>query len=140
MATSKSEKLEVSIYSKEVTMHPFMSDDAISFISSLIVVDPKKRLGNGPNGCANIKAHEFLKEINWNDYLIKKVEPPFKPRVMNLPSHIDLGNFDKMFTEENIYEPNSDKNPVFLFNKNSSMKNANNEYEGFTYVKQSSLV
>ena len=139
MATCKSEKLDVSIYSKEVTMHNFLSDDAISFISSLIVVDPKKRLGHGPKGSADIKAHKFLKEVNWNDYLNKKVESPFKPKVMDLPSQIDLSNFDRMFTEENISEPNSDKNPVFLFNKNSYMKNCSNEYEGFTYIKQSSL-
>jgi len=137
MPTSKSDKLDVSIYSKEVTMHNFLSDDAISFISSLIVVDPKKRLGNGTNGSADIKAHKFLKDINWNDYLNKKVESPFKPKVMDLPSEIDLSNFDRMFTEENISEPNSDKNPLFLFNKNSYMKNWANEYEGFTYIKQS---
>ncbi len=139
VATSKTEKLDANIYSKQVIMHNFMSENAISFISSLLVVDPKKRLGYGPNGCANIKAHKFFNDINWEDYLSRKVQPPFKPKVMDLPSQVDLSNFDRMFTDENIYEPNSDKNPIFLFNRNNSLKNGNNEYEDFTFVKQSSL-
>jgi serine/threonine protein kinase len=136
LATSKAQILDISLYTKPVTMHHFMSDDAISFISRLLVVDPKSRLGYGPNGSAKIKAHDFLNDINWDDYLNKKVEPPFKPRVMDLPSNIDLSNFDKVFTEENIYDPNSDKNALCLFNRNNSLRN---DYEGFTYVKQSSF-
>lgn len=139
MATSKAEKLDVNIYSKQVTMHNFMSDDAISFISSLLVIDPKKRLGYGPDGCSNLKSHKFLKAIKWDDYLNKKIDSPFKPKVMDLPSQVDLSNFDRMFTEENIYEPNSDKNNLFMFNKYNSLRNGNNEYEDFTFVKQSTI-
>jgi len=136
MSTSKAPKLDISLYTKPVTMHHFMSDDAISFISSLIVVDPKSRLGNGPNGSADVKAHQFFKDLNWDDYFHKKVEPPFKPRVMDIPSIIDLSNFDKVFTEENIYDPSSEKNTICNANRYNSNKN---DYEGFTYVKQNSL-
>ena len=68
MSTSKAQRLDISLYTKPVTMHHFMSDDAISFISSLIVVDPKCRLGYGANGYANVKAHQFFSDVNWDDY------------------------------------------------------------------------
>ena len=56
-----------------------------------------KRLGCGPDGEANIKAHSFFGELDWVKLENKELEPPFKPKVK---SAMDVGNFDADFTSE----------------------------------------
>ena len=55
----------------------------------------------------------------------RKVEPPFKPKI---DTELDLSNFDKIFTNECIAEPESQVNTSKLNN------NGKDDFEGFTYV------
>lgn len=48
-----------------------------SFINSLLMKNPKKRLGK--NGIDEIKNHPWLDSIDWTEFCIKKVKPAFKP-------------------------------------------------------------
>lgn len=93
--------------------------------------DPHKRLGSGPRGAEDIKAHHFFKVfispaysssvsslschfrllrvplqgLNWDDLAQKKVPSPFKPE---LKSELDVGNFAEEFTGmEPVYSPAS---------------------------------
>ncbi|KAN0063530.1 Serine/threonine-protein kinase [Thecaphora frezii] len=75
-----------------------VSPDARHLLTLLLNRDPSQRLGSGPNGAADIKAHPFFaKHIDWKRLLAKKVQPPFKPSVA---SAIDTSNFDPEFTNE----------------------------------------
>ena len=47
-------------------MPQFLSPEAQSLLRVLFKRNPLNRLGYGPNGIENIKAHPFFKSINWD--------------------------------------------------------------------------
>ena len=122
----KGEQLNIEKYKKPVPLHNHFTPEAKMIITDLLVVEPSKRLGYGSNGTENIKKHPFFKDINWEELYNKKVEPEFVPKIFN---ELDLGNFDKFFTNENVFEPESEMNSA------SVLKDNPNEFAGFTYVK-----
>uniref|UniRef100_A0A3B4X700 AGC-kinase C-terminal domain-containing protein n=1 Tax=Seriola lalandi dorsalis TaxID=1841481 RepID=A0A3B4X700_SERLL len=74
-------------------------------LRKLLVKDPHKRLGSGPRGAEDIKAHHFFKGLNWADLSQKKLPSPFKPE---LKSELDVGNFAEEFTGmDPVYSPAS---------------------------------
>uniref|UniRef100_A0A669DL97 Ribosomal protein S6 kinase n=1 Tax=Oreochromis niloticus TaxID=8128 RepID=A0A669DL97_ORENI len=76
---------------------------AQDLLKKLLVKDPHKRLGSGPRGAEDIKAHPFFKGLNWDDLAQKKVSSPFKPE---LKSELDVGNFAEEFTGmDPVYSP-----------------------------------
>ena len=46
-------------------MPQFLSPEAQSLLRVLFKRNPQNRLGSGPNGIENIKAHAFFKSIDW---------------------------------------------------------------------------
>ena len=122
----KGEQLNIEKYKKPVPLYNHFTPEAKMIITDLLVVEPSKRLGYGSNGTENIKKHPFFKDINWEELYNKKVEPEFVPKIFN---ELDLGNFDKFFTNENVFEPESEMNSA------SVLKDNPNEFAGFTYVK-----
>lgn len=50
-----------------------ISADAKDLLSGLLVKDPTKRLGGGPDDAKEIMAHNFFRSINWTDLNQKKV-------------------------------------------------------------------
>jgi len=102
-----------------------ITKEAKDLIQNLLIVDPIKRLGQGPDGSQNIKNHPFFKGVNWNDAWERKIKPPFIPKLKN---DIDLKYFDTMFTDEPIDGPKR---------KNTNRdrdREPSNDYNGFTYV------
>ncbi|XP_035465837.1 ribosomal protein S6 kinase alpha-5 isoform X3 [Scophthalmus maximus] len=76
---------------------------AKDLVQRLLIKDPKKRLGSGPNGAANVKKHPFYQKINWEDLAAKKVPAPFKPVIRD---ELDVSNFADEFTEmDPTYSP-----------------------------------
>ncbi|XP_011612285.2 ribosomal protein S6 kinase alpha-5 [Takifugu rubripes] len=76
---------------------------AKDIIQRLLVKDPKKRLGSGPNGAENVKKRPFYQKINWEDLAAKKVPAPFKPVIRD---ELDVSNFAEEFTEmDPTYSP-----------------------------------
>ena len=76
----------------------YLSKEAVDFIQSLFVKNPDKRLGSGPSGLQDFKLNPFLKDINWDAILAKKIKPPFQP---NISSDFDTKYIDTEFTNSN---------------------------------------
>uniref|UniRef100_A0A8C7S687 Ribosomal protein S6 kinase n=1 Tax=Oncorhynchus mykiss TaxID=8022 RepID=A0A8C7S687_ONCMY len=76
---------------------------AKDLIQGLLIKDPKKRLGSGPDGAENVKKHPFYQKINWDDLAAKRVPAPFKPVIRD---ELDVSNFAEEFTEmDPTYSP-----------------------------------
>ena len=111
-----------------------MNKDDIDLISKLLVNNPKKRLGNGPRDAESIKEHPYFKDVDWDKYLKKEIQPPFVPKLKN---DTDLKYFDKAFTDESVNTPkqNVPRSRVqsdyfgFTFNGNSVAKNELENYD-----------
>lgn len=58
------------------------------------------RLGSSPDDAQEIKNHSFFKNINWDNLLKKKVEPPFKPKIKD---NKDLSNFAKVLMSNELF-------------------------------------
>lgn len=67
----------------------WLSKDAADLVTLLLRNDPNERLGY--NGSCEIKQHRFFKDVVWDEMILKKSEPPYKPKVFN---SLDLRNFD----------------------------------------------
>uniref|UniRef100_A0A8C1TI92 non-specific serine/threonine protein kinase n=1 Tax=Cyprinus carpio TaxID=7962 RepID=A0A8C1TI92_CYPCA len=76
-----------------------LSADAKSLLSGLLIKDPNKRLGGGPDDAKEIMRHSFFVGIDWQDVYDKKLIPPFKPQVS---SETDTRYFDEEFTAQTI--------------------------------------
>ncbi|CAG9840123.1 unnamed protein product [Diabrotica balteata] len=87
------------ILMEEVKFPKNLSTEAKELLAGLLVKDPTKRLGGGPEDAKQIMAHPFFSSINWRDLELKKIPPPFKPQVI---SDIDTRYFDSEFTGESV--------------------------------------
>lgn len=76
-----------------------LSAEAKDLLSGLLIKDPTRRLGGGPDDAKQIMAHPFFGSINWRDLELKKIPPPFKPQVT---SDTDTRYFDQEFTGESV--------------------------------------
>lgn len=121
----KGKPLDYSYYKQKIYMPNNFTEDAKQILSELLSVEPKKRLGYGPDGLKNIKKHPYFKEIDWEKLEKREILPPFVPKIKN---DTDVGYFDKMFTNEKI--TNS------LIELTNSSEKDNTIYEGFTFVNQ----
>ena len=68
-------------------------------LKGLLIKDPNKRLGGGPNDAKDIMEHSFFSPIDWVDLVHKRIHPPFKPQVT---SDTDTRYFDSEFTGESV--------------------------------------
>ncbi|CAB3362888.1 Hypothetical predicted protein [Cloeon dipterum] len=87
------------ILMEEVKFPRNISSDAKSLLSGLLIKDPNQRLGGGLDDAKDIMDHPFFVSINWNDLVLKKITPPFKPQVT---SDTDTRYFDQEFTGESV--------------------------------------
>jgi serine/threonine protein kinase len=71
-------KMYMKILNDELQYPTYLSRHANNLISKLLEKDPSKRLGS-ENGIEDIKAHPWLKSIDWKRIYQKKVPPPFRP-------------------------------------------------------------
>ena len=120
----RNQKIDIELYKKKLQFPRHMDEDAKDLINKLLVIDPKKRIGYGPNGAENIKKHLFFEGINWDDIWNKKTEPPFVPE---LDDEMDLRYFEKQFTDE----------PIESFTKNMRARETSFEYRNFSFVTNS---
>lgn len=60
----------------------WLTKEAVSLIRGFLVKKREDRLGCGPDGANDIKAHSFFRSIDWVKLERREVEPPFKPVVV----------------------------------------------------------
>lgn len=83
----------------EVKYPRTLSAEARDLLSGLLIKDPSKRLGGGPEDAKEIERHPFFSCINWRELEQKRIPPPFKPQVT---SETDTRYFDSEFTGESV--------------------------------------
>uniref|UniRef100_A0A8C2IPZ3 non-specific serine/threonine protein kinase n=2 Tax=Cyprinus carpio TaxID=7962 RepID=A0A8C2IPZ3_CYPCA len=93
------EKLFELILMEEIKFPRTLSADAKSLLSGLLIKDPNKRLGGGPDDAKEIMRHSFFTAVDWQDVYDKKLVPPFMPQVS---SETDTRYFDEEFTAQTI--------------------------------------
>uniref|UniRef100_A0A3B5LT50 non-specific serine/threonine protein kinase n=1 Tax=Xiphophorus couchianus TaxID=32473 RepID=A0A3B5LT50_9TELE len=71
------EKLFELILMEEIKFPRTLSADAKSLLSGLLIKDPNKRLGGGPDDAKEIMRHSFFGTIDWQDVYDKKVSTAF---------------------------------------------------------------
>ncbi|KAL5017605.1 hypothetical protein ScPMuIL_007194 [Solemya velum] len=115
------------ILKAKLSLPPYLTNEARGLIKKLLKKSPQERLGGGADDGGPIKNHPFFRHIDWNDLLHRKVEPPFKPAVMN---EEDVSQFDTKFTRQT---------PVDSPDDTVLSESANQVFVGFTYVAPSVL-
>uniref|UniRef100_A0A671QEL8 non-specific serine/threonine protein kinase n=1 Tax=Sinocyclocheilus anshuiensis TaxID=1608454 RepID=A0A671QEL8_9TELE len=99
LAPEDHEKLFELILMEEIKFPRTLSADAKSLLSGLLIKDPNKRLGGGPDDAKEIMRHSFFTTVDWQDVYDKKLVPPFMPQVS---SETDTRYFDEEFTAQTI--------------------------------------
>uniref|UniRef100_A0A4W2EBH0 non-specific serine/threonine protein kinase n=2 Tax=Boreoeutheria TaxID=1437010 RepID=A0A4W2EBH0_BOBOX len=67
------EKLFELILMEDIKFPRTLSSDAKSLLSGLLIKDPNKRLGGGPDDAKEIMRHSFFSGVNWQDVYDKKM-------------------------------------------------------------------
>eukprot|EP01016_Furgasonia_blochmanni_P043493 TRINITY_DN5922_c0_g1_i8.p2 TRINITY_DN5922_c0_g1~~TRINITY_DN5922_c0_g1_i8.p2 ORF type:complete len:169 (+),score=24.94 TRINITY_DN5922_c0_g1_i8:754-1260(+) len=102
-----------------------LSESAVSLLQGLFIKNADKRLGGGAEDAAEIKRHPWFKTVNWDDFLAKRIRPPYVPK---LSSDLDLSNFDTEFTELPV---DSVQDQFIPFSDPEKL-----EFEGFSFVRE----
>ena len=84
----------------------FLTPNAQDLIRRLLRRPVDRRLGS-KGGAAEVKAHGFFGDIDWDKVIRRQYQPPFVP---TLSSDDDVSNFDTRFTSKSPRE--SDDTPV----------------------------
>ena len=121
----KENQINLKIYQEPIKFPQNMNPEAINLISQLLKANPKKRLGYGEKDAQKIKEHPYFKDVDWDKYWNREIEPPFLPEI---EGEMDVKYFDKMFTDEPV-----DSNRTSIMSRSRGPT----EYKGFTYVTQS---
>eukprot|EP00347_Sterkiella_histriomuscorum_P015797 403355646 len=72
----KKEELFNNIQKGVLKIPASLSEECKNLIVSLLNRNPSKRLGAGPEGCEEIKAHSFFEGMDWKMAKDKKLQPP----------------------------------------------------------------
>ncbi|CAR22025.1 protein kinase C [Lachancea thermotolerans CBS 6340] len=72
-----------------------MAGDIVQIFQGLLTKDPERRLGAGPRDAAEVMAEPFFRNINFDDILHKRVQPPYIPEIKAAD---DTSYFEKEFT------------------------------------------
>jgi serum/glucocorticoid-regulated kinase 2 len=118
------------IMNAELTFPPHVSIEAQDLLARLLIRDPRARLGSGPSGLEDVRAHPFFGPIDWEQLERREIPVPFVP-----PTARDagLGNFDAEFTGEAAIVESMRDAPM----SETAVDRAN--FEGFTYNEGSAL-
>jgi len=79
----------------------YMAAQCKDFISKLLIRNPKNRLGSEGGDVKDLQKHPWFNNLNWDDLLQCKVDPPYKPYVKSI---MDVTNFSVEFTGEKVQD------------------------------------
>jgi serine/threonine protein kinase len=122
-STDVSEMYDLIVHG-ELYVPEFVSPTTADLLTKLLVRDPNKRIGTGPDGTKQIKNHAFFKTVDWKALYNRQVQPPFKPAVKG-PD--DISNVDPQFTEKQAEIGNTPQDSEF--------KPDAGLFDGFTYER-----
>ena len=71
------------IIMEEVRFPSKISAEARELLRGLLVKEPSKRLGGGPDDAKEIMQHVFFASIDWNDLEEKKVNTGLSPKFLD---------------------------------------------------------
>ncbi|XP_053685216.1 ribosomal protein S6 kinase beta-2 isoform X2 [Sabethes cyaneus] len=116
-----------AILKGKLNIPAYLANDSRDLIRRLMKRQVSQRLGSGPSDGQAVQAHPFFKNVNWDDVLNRRIEPPIKPV---LRSEDDVSQFDTKFTKQI---------PVDSPDDSTLSESANLIFQGFTYVAPSVL-
>lgn len=67
------------ILEKQIPMQPYFSADASHLLQNLLKKKPEERIGCRKQGVAELKAHSWFKDIDWDLLEDKLIKPPYVP-------------------------------------------------------------
>jgi protein-serine/threonine kinase len=92
------EKIKAILQQATLAIDQNLDPDARDLIEKLLVTDVSLRLGS-TNDAADLKAHPFFAEIDWDLMIAKQFNPPIIGRFTD---KYDTKSFDSEFTNEEI--------------------------------------
>lgn len=115
------------IVTREVYLPGHLSSKCKDFLSALLVKDPKKRLG-AKDGMSEIINHPWMRELNYGEIILKKVQVPVKPDPYNLNFHEDFlkvrtSNCDLSAELKKQLSPKKSQQPIPRFDNFSFYSN-----------------
>lgn len=116
-----------AILKGKLNIPAYLATDSRDLIRRLMKRQVSQRLGSGPTDGQAVRAHSFFKNVNWDDVLARRLDPPIKPI---LRSEDDVSQFDTKFTKQI---------PVDSPDESTLSESANLIFQGFTYVAPSVL-
>lgn len=101
--TNDKKQLFHNILRGQLVIPEYLSETARDLITRLLMRDPKKRLGSGPDGDKEIMDHPFFAKIDWEKLMRRELSPPYKPKFDGHGKDIpDTSNFPQAFTDQVI--------------------------------------
>jgi len=127
------------ILMEEVRFPKNLTSEAKELLGGLLIKDPAKRLGGGPEDAQAVKEHAFFASINWTDLEKKRITPPFKPQVI---SDTDTRYFDSEFTGESVELTPPDNASSHLFSSIPEDQDEDEEgyFDKFSYQDPGSVM
>lgn len=116
------------ILKARLNLPPYLTNEARGLIKRLLKKNVHERLGANADDSLPIKRHPFFRNINWDDVLDRKLDPPYKP---TLCGDEDVSQFDSKFTKQTPVDSPEDDSML--------SESANQIFLGFTYVAPSVL-
>lgn len=116
-----------AILKGKLNIPAYLATDSRDLIRRLMKRQVSQRLGSGPTDGQAVRSHSFFKNVNWDDVLARRLDPPIKPI---LRSEDDVSQFDTKFTKQI---------PVDSPDDSTLSESANLIFQGFTYVAPSVL-
>ena len=118
------------ILEKQIPMQPYFSAEASNLLENLLKKKPEDRIGCRKSGVAELKAHPWFKNIDWDNLEHKLVKPPFVPETENFA---DVQYIDDEFLQDNIAEtPAVDCELTKMHNKDGVFSN-------FDYISEENM-
>eukprot|EP01128_Nolandella_sp_AFSM9_P011656 TRINITY_DN84_c0_g4_i1.p1 TRINITY_DN84_c0_g4~~TRINITY_DN84_c0_g4_i1.p1 ORF type:complete len:513 (+),score=144.10 TRINITY_DN84_c0_g4_i1:40-1539(+) len=117
--TEDEENMYHKIMTADLVVPSFFSPEVGDIIRQFLQRDPQARLQEE----ANIRAHPWFADIDWDKLLNLEMPPPFVP---NVKSAEDVGNIDDEFLEEDVDQVDED-GPSAPVGKDA--------FQGFTFVE-----
>lgn len=108
-----------------------LSPEGRSFVKGLLNRNPKHRLG-AFNDARELRAHDFFKDLDWDNLKEKRIPPPFVPHIAN---ELDTSNFDPEFTNAST----SAINRQLMMGTTPLSQAVQENFKGFTYVDDSTM-